>query len=57
MVALYNYIYHFLRDLLVVLRKVLKADLSEVLAGVVDLDEVDRAPLVGGVVKVLADAL
>ena len=38
------------------LRKVLKADLSEVLAGVVDLDEVDRAPLVGGVVKVLADA-
>ena len=40
-VALYNYIYHFLHDLLVVLGKVLKADLSEVLAGVVDLDEVD----------------
>ena len=38
------------------LGKVLKADLSKVLAGVVDLDEVDRVPLVGGVVKVLANA-
>ena len=55
MVALYNYIYHFLHNHLIVLGKVLKADLSKVLVDVVDPNKVDQAPLVGGVVKVLAD--
>ena len=54
MISFYYYVHNLLCYFLIVLGEVFKADLTEVLVGVIDLNKVDQMLLIGRVVKMLA---